>query len=91
MVRVRGSAEIPKQRTTFFLRTVSILACLFFLLGGTELSASFFHPHSKRQPSYKISHKNHSVTHLYGGNKKNQFRTQRPHVHVPKKTQAPTA
>jgi hypothetical protein len=74
----------------FFLRTLSILAGMFFLLGGTELSASFFHPHSKHQPSYKIAHKNHSVTHLYGGNKKNQFRTQRPHVHVPKKTLAPT-
>jgi hypothetical protein len=72
------------------LRAFGTLFCAAVLVAGTQLSASFFHPHSKKQPSYKISHKNKSVTHLYGGNKKNQFRTQRPHSHAPKKTQSPT-
>jgi hypothetical protein len=73
-------------RLMISFRTFLILLFLLLVSGEGQLWASLFHPHGKHQPSYKISRKNKSATRLHFSAKKNQFRTQRPHVHYSKKT-----
>jgi hypothetical protein len=65
-------------------RTFALLVCALLLLGGTELSASFFHPHHSHKPNYRISHKNRSVTHLYGSNKADHYKPPKYHAHASK-------